>query len=125
MLEPLGRPSGVVVVEQLRLARWGQRLQHAGAGRLQQERDRLARSAERLPTALQRALQAQQQRLERAELRLGLLDPRLVLERGYAWLQDASGRPVTRARQAQAGQALAATLADGTVEMTVTGRSLR
>jgi exonuclease VII large subunit len=60
-----------------------------------------------------------------AELRLGLLDPRLVLERGYAWLQDASGQPVTRARQAQAGQALAATLADGTLEMTVTGRSLR
>ncbi|MBN9405913.1 MAG: exodeoxyribonuclease VII large subunit [Burkholderiales bacterium] len=121
----LGRPSGAVAAEQLRLARWGQRLQHAGAWRLQQERDRLARSAERLPAALQRALQAQQQRLERAELRLGLLDPRLVLERGYAWLQDASGQPVTRARQTQAGQALAATLADGTVEMTVTGRSLR
>jgi exodeoxyribonuclease VII large subunit len=121
----LGRPSGAVATEQLRLARWGQRLQHAGAGRLQRERERVARAAERLPVALQRALQAQQQRLERAELRLGLLDPRLVLERGYAWLQDASGQPVTRARQAQAGQALAATLADGTLEMTVTGRSLR
>lgn len=121
----LGRPSGAVAAEQLRLARWGQRLQHAGAGRLQRERERVARAAERLPVALQRALQAQQQRLERAELRLGLLDPRLVLERGYAWLQDASGQPVTRARQAHAGQALAATLADGTLEMTVTGRSLR
>ena len=121
----LGRPSGAVAAEQLRLARWGQHLQHAGAWRLQQERDRLARTAERWPAALQRALQAQQQRLERAELRLGLLDPRLVLERGYAWLRDESGRPVTRARQAQAGQALTATLADGTVDMTVTGRSLR
>ena len=121
----LGRPSGAVAAEQLRLARWGQHLQHAGAWRLQQERDRLARTAERLSAALQRALQAQQQRLERAELRLGLLDPRLVLERGYAWLRDESGRPVTRARQAQAGQALTATLADGTVDMTVTGRSLR
>ncbi|MEZ5608637.1 MAG: exodeoxyribonuclease VII large subunit [Burkholderiaceae bacterium] len=121
----LGRPSGAVAAEQLRLVRWGQRLQHAGAVRLQQEQGRLARAAERLPAALQRALQAQQQRLERAELRLGLLDPRLVLERGYAWLQDEAGRPLTRARQAQAGQALAATLADGMVEMTVTGRRLR
>jgi exodeoxyribonuclease VII large subunit len=42
-----------------------------------------------------------------------------VLERGYAWLEDADGRPVTRAAQTTPGQALAATLADGKVDLTV------
>ena len=40
------------------------------------------------------------------------LDPRQVLERGYAWLEDEQGRPVTRAADTRPGQALAATLAD-------------
>lgn len=64
-------------------------------------------------------VQTQSQRLERAQLRLGLLTPHLVLERGYAWLSDAQGQAVTRASQTHAGQALSATLMDGTVELTV------
>ncbi len=143
----LGRPSGAVAAEQLRLARQAQRLQHASAGRLQHERARLQGLAERLPRgvapplataqlrldhlvlrlrpAVQRPLDAARERLERAELRLALLDPRLVLERGYAWLQDDAGHPVTRAAQAQVGQAVSATLADGRIDMTVTGRDPR
>ena len=83
------------------------------------ERVRLQRLAERLPAALVRQHESAQQRLERAALRLSLLDPQLVLERGYAWLEDADGRPVTRASQTTPGQALAATLADGKVDLTV------
>ena len=63
-----------------------------------------------------------QQRLERAALRLAALDPQRVLERGYAWLQDETGRPVTRAAQTTPGQPLAATLADGKVDLRVLGR---
>ena len=80
---------------------------------------RLAHLADRLPAALARQLGAAHERLERAALRLSLLDPQLVLERGYAWLEDADGRPVTRASQTTPGQALAATLADGKVDLTV------
>ncbi|HRM54906.1 MAG TPA: exodeoxyribonuclease VII large subunit, partial [Ottowia sp.] len=80
---------------------------------------RLAHLADRLPAALARQLGAAHERLERAALRLSLLDPQLVLERGYAWLEDADGRPVTRAAQTTPGQALAATLADGKVDLTV------
>ena len=48
-----------------------------------------------------------------------LLDPRLVLQRGYALLTDEAGRPITSARQTHPGQALLATLADGEVALTV------
>ena len=60
-----------------------------------------------------------------ALLALQHLDPRLVLERGYAWLQDEGGQPVTRAAQTHAGQPLAAILADGKVDLTVRGRPSR
>ncbi|MBS0407055.1 MAG: exodeoxyribonuclease VII large subunit [Proteobacteria bacterium] len=143
----LGRPSGAVAAEQLRLARLAQRLEHAQAWRLQQERARLQGLAERLPRAVapplaaarlrlehlsarwhpatQRPLDAAHERLERARLRLALLDPRLVLARGYAWLQDDAGRPVTHAADAAIGQAVSATLADGRLDMTVAQRHLR
>ena len=48
--------------------------------------------------------------------------PQRVLERGYAWLQDEAGHPVTRAAQTTPGQPLAATLADGKVDLRVLGR---
>ena len=57
---------------------------------------------------------------ERIEMRLQLLDPRLVLQRGYALLTDtASGHPITSVRQAHAGQAVRAALADGEVDLRV------
>jgi len=52
-------------------------------------------------------------------LRLDLLDPRLVLQRGYALLTDENGAAVTRIGQTHAGQALTATLADGEVDLAV------
>jgi exodeoxyribonuclease VII large subunit len=59
------------------------------------------------------------QRLERAALRLSSVDPRQVLERGYAWLSDERGQALTHAAQFQPGQAVRATLADGDVPLTV------
>ena len=73
-----------------------------------------------LPAATARALQRQGERLARADLRLGLLDPALVLKRGYAWLTDAQGAAVGRVDSTYPGQHLVATLADGKVDMTVT-----
>jgi len=85
----------------------------------QQRRSRLQVLESQLPSALQRSFKRQQERLHRCELSLGLLDPQLVLERGYAFLTDAFGMAVTRAAQAQAGQALIATLADGPLNVRV------
>jgi exodeoxyribonuclease VII large subunit len=115
----LGRPSARLARQRLDLATQAQRLRHA----VTHVQVRLRRDLQLLesvwPRAGSRALQAPAQRLERAGLRLQLLDPRLVLQRGYAWLTDAHGRSVTRADQTQAGQALQATLADGKVDLTV------
>ena len=72
-----------------------------------------------LPQALQRSVAQNAERLERAALRLELLDPRLVLQRGYALLTDTSGQAVISIRQAQPGDALRATLSDGAVDVTV------
>jgi exodeoxyribonuclease VII large subunit len=51
--------------------------------------------------------------------RLGLLDPHLVLERGYAWLTDDKGRALTHASDFQANQSVTASLADGQVNLQV------
>ena len=142
----LGRPSGALATERLRLDRATQRLRHALALRLERERaqwarraerlartappllaaerQRLARLAERLPAALMRQRDTAHERLTRAVLRLDALDPQRVLERGYAWLEDERGRPVTQAAQTRPGQPLAATLADGQVDLTVVDRRL-
>ena len=72
-----------------------------------------------LPQKIQRSLAQRQQRLERAALRLQLLDPRLVLQRGYALLTDTEGAVVSSVRQAPPGAALRATLADGVVDVSV------
>jgi len=56
-------------------------------------------------------------RLDAAALRLGLLDPSLVLARGYAWLTDADGRGVGSAQGAQLGQLLHAQLHDGRLSL--------
>lgn len=116
----LGRPSGRLADQRLRLTGCVQSLQSATRHGLLQQRQQLERLAGQLPQALRRGVQAQNQRLDRAALRLGLLDPSLVLERGYAWLSDAQGQTITRTLQTHPGQTLKATLADGTVDLTVT-----
>ncbi|MDR1968842.1 MAG: exodeoxyribonuclease VII large subunit [Burkholderiaceae bacterium] len=115
----LGRPSSAMTAERARIERRAERLRHALALRLERERARVQRAADRLPAAMARAHEATRQRLQHAAARLTALDPRRVLQRGYVWLQDAQGQPLTRAAQAQPGQTVAATLADGQLDMTV------
>jgi exodeoxyribonuclease VII large subunit len=116
----LGRPVARMAVQQLRLGRAAHRLGFAVRARMELH-DRALATAE---TALRQATQSRLARandlLERDRLRLELLDPRLVLQRGYALLTDPSGLAVTRAGQTHAGQDLLATLADGEVALTVT-----
>lgn len=120
----LGRPSGLVARQQLQLARLAQRMRHGMLLKMQ----RLAQSQQalqtHLPQALQRSAAGRAERLERAALRLQLLDPRLVLQRGYALLTDAQGRAVTRPAQVAPGDAVHATLAEGEIDLAVTQRRL-
>jgi exodeoxyribonuclease VII large subunit len=139
-------PAERVAVERLRLARAAARLAQVAHGRIPQERARverldgalrtawrlqwerrqttLAQTAERLPRACGSLLAALHQRLDGAGVRLALLDPRLVLERGYAWLEDSGGKPVPRAAPVVTDSTLVAVLADGRIDLKVTGRRL-
>jgi exodeoxyribonuclease VII large subunit len=49
------------------------------------------------------------------------LNPAHVLNRGFAWITDEHGMPITRVSQAIAGHKVTATLVDGAVDMTVQG----
>jgi exodeoxyribonuclease VII large subunit len=117
--QQLGRPSGLVAREQLRLARLVQRLQHGAAMQRQRHMYAHAALAARLPQLTQGLLRQSVERLGRAALRLELLDPRLVLQRGYALLEDTQGHVVSKIKDAPAGTALRATLADGALDLTV------
>ena len=115
----LGRPSGLAAREQLRLARCAQRLRHGML--LNLERLTLKHKALEadLPIKVTRQLTQQSDRLERARMQLELLNPHLVLQRGYALLTDSQGHAVTSVGQARLGDALRATLADGVLDVTV------
>ena len=115
----LGRPSGMVARQQLRLAGQAQQLRYGVRDGLAAHRARLDGAGLRLDVAVRTAAQTAALRLDRARLRLDLMDPRLVLQRGYALLQDMDGHAVTRAAATRPGQGLRATLADGEVDLTV------
>jgi len=64
-------------------------------------------------------LKRQDDALDRAQLRLQLLDPSLVLQRGFAWLSDEAGVPVTNRSSVSLGQELSAQLSDGALQVKV------
>ena len=113
----LGRPSNRLTRAQSSLSLLAQRLSHAAAMAVQRERNQIERRATALPQQLSLVLGRQQGRVDQLSTRLGLLDPRLVLQRGYAWLSDPSGQAVTSVLQVKAGQRLTATLADGELSL--------
>jgi exodeoxyribonuclease VII large subunit len=87
---------------------------------MQRAQDELLSARERVRTSVAARLERASRQRERLELRLQLLDPRLVLQRGYALLTDTeSGHPITSVAQAHAGQHVRAALADGEVDLKV------
>jgi exodeoxyribonuclease VII large subunit len=116
----LGRPLLRLGAQQLRLGRAAHRLRYAVMGRLDTDRGRFQATQSQLKHVVAARLQLASQLLDRSRLRLELLDPRLVLKRGYALLTNEAGRPVSSVRQTHPGQGLRATLADGEVALTVT-----
>jgi exodeoxyribonuclease VII large subunit len=115
----LGRPLARLGAQQLRLGRAAHRLRYALLGRMQTEAARFAAADAKLRQVLRSRLERAAQVLDHSRLRLELLDPRLILQRGYALLADEQGRPIGSVQQMHAGQALRATLADGEVDLTV------
>ncbi|MDP9898971.1 exodeoxyribonuclease VII large subunit [Variovorax ginsengisoli] len=115
----LGRPSSMVGRQQMRLAHHAQRLRYGMRARLERAVRAQSELAVALPAALERDSARRADRLDRVESRLRLLDPALVLQRGYAWLTDPQGRAITQAAALRPGDRVVARLADGAAALTV------
>ena len=115
----LGRPSNRLKDQTARLMRMHQSLQYGFKSQVQAQKQMLSRHTEHLPRLFQQNFQLHHQRNLNRGTRLGLLDPPLVLERGYAWLTDETGRALTHASDFEANQSVTASLADGQVKLLV------
>lgn len=121
LAQRLGRPSNRLHDGRQQLLRIEHRLRRSLQLTSQAQRHRQVSLQQSWRLAWQRLLDNQQRRLQRSSESLGLLDPQLVLKRGYAWLTDEQGQALTRADQVVDGQTVEATLADGRLRMTVNG----
>lgn len=115
----LGRPSGRVGIQLRQLERHAQRLRYAAQARLGHHDRRLAHALDELRRAAAGQLAHQGGRLDRSGLRLTTIDPRQVLQRGYALLLQSDGSLLAHAAQAHPGQAVQALLADGRLDLIV------
>lgn len=115
----LGRPSSRLKDQSSHLMRLSQSLQYGFKTQVQGQKQTLNRHADHLPNLLKINFQSHHQRHLNMGTRLGLLDPHLVLERGYAWLTDETGRALTHASDFQLNQTVTASLADGQVKLQV------
>jgi exodeoxyribonuclease VII large subunit len=119
LAQRLGRPSARLHGSRQTLLGLQHSLQSVTLISAQGHRHALQAWQTALPLALRRAIEREAQRLRTNEAALKLLDPRLVLERGYAFLTDDHGHAITRVAQARPGQGVRAHLADGEVDLTV------
>ncbi len=118
------QPSHLITRQHGRLGTVAQSLSHAMELALGKEKYRLENLGNDFPKLVSTRLTHCQHRLERAQLRLDMLDPHLVLQRGYAWIADLEGHAITSVKATHPGQPVRAILADGQVDLTVAARRL-
>jgi exodeoxyribonuclease VII large subunit len=101
------------------LAQLGARLSAATARRLDTARYALGTLAPRLVAAAARRREIAAARVAELRARLGVLDPRAVLARGYSITRTAAGEVLRDAARVSEGEQLHTTLARGTLESEV------
>lgn len=115
----MGRPSALAHRQRLVLFAMQQRLEHGARMALQVLHSDMEHRNQGWFNHVHRVVLGQQERCQRAGLRLGLLDPSLVLKRGYAWLTLENGHTLSSVVQAKSGEHVRATLADGAVDLII------
>ncbi len=115
----LARPSTLVARQRLRLTHQAQRLHYAMLSKTQRLGQARTRLHEDFSRQLKRAVEQRRERLDGVATRLRLLDPALVLQRGYAWLTDSEGRAIASILQLKLGESVEVRLADGAADLTV------
>ncbi|MBH1985920.1 MAG: exodeoxyribonuclease VII large subunit [Burkholderiales bacterium] len=117
----LARPTQGLATQSRQLVMLSHRLGQSAAARTQGEQRTLEVLSARLQRAVRSQWPQQQHRVERLAGRLHALDPQRVLERGYAWLSDAQGQPLSSVQQVSVDAAVQGVLADGVLQLRVTG----
>lgn len=115
----LARPADALASQQQRLAWLSHRLSVAVQRSQTRQADIAGRLGRRLLQAGPRRRLSAELHLEALEGRLRSLDPRQVLARGFAWLDDGQGNPLSSVAQLSQGQDLHAVLADGQAQLQV------
>lgn len=115
----LKQPAALAAMRLTRLQWLEQQLRHRTHAQLQQHAFDLAQLQTNLPQSMQRQLERVQQRLHTADLRLQMLNPQKVLERGYAILQTDDGHAVQDSAALPHNQRLHARVARGEFEVRV------
>jgi exodeoxyribonuclease VII large subunit len=115
----LARPADAVAAQHQRLAWLSHRLSLAVQRLHQLQSDQAKRLGRRLLMLGPRRRLTQDMHLQALEGRLRSLDPRQVLTRGFAWLDDGKGAALTSVSQLHKGQFLQAVLADGKAQVQV------
>jgi exodeoxyribonuclease VII large subunit len=120
----LQRPAQRLGTEQGRLAALAQRRDTALGRTIERERQALEHRAQRLRQSVAATLGRQHDGVDARAARLAALDPRRVLQRGYAWVEGEDGRAIVSARGLEPGNSLRAVWADGRAEAQITRVSL-
>ena len=117
----LGRPSALVAAHRVSTLHLQQRMQQSLSKRTQM----LGQKSAAAQTALMRVVQSEAASKRQSQQQLGWrlhnLDPRLVLQRGYAWLTDEQNKPITSVHQLSPQQDLTVSLSDGEAGVRVLG----
>lgn len=115
----LGQAARALLGQGHKLDELERRLRQALAHASERHRAAPLQLAQRMRRAVAAQLQQQPLRLAAAQERLHALDPQRVLQRGYAWVESADGRPVVSSKLLRPGQAVSAVWADGRAQMEV------
>ena len=115
----LGRPSGWLHTQQSDCSALANRMGRAIQQHVNHRKLALQPMALRLQRAALDMPAMHSRRLDKAQWLLQTLDPALVLQRGYAWLQNAEGKALSSVKEMQMGQQVTAQLADGEVQLRV------
>lgn len=119
----IARPSSGFGRYARQLDMWGHRLATAVSQSNSARKQRLQGIGTTLPALAQRCAERKSHALAHLETRLRAVDPRQVLQRGYALLAKSDGASVTTVAQLAVGESVRATLIDGTVDLSVRGTS--
>lgn len=116
----LGRPSQKMAQQRLQLAQLAQRTRHGLRMHMQRQTQAFQGLESDFLQKTTRHLQLQRHALDQSAMRLELLNPQRVLERGYSVLTTQEGVVVHSPQQAPVGTPLTVLLADGRLDVTVT-----